>query len=52
VENEADVGQADWQHDEIQAAIEELEAGLGISHDTVAIWLKSWGTPKEQSAPR
>jgi predicted transcriptional regulator len=52
VGNEADVGQVDWQCGEIQAAIEELEAGQGVSHDQVAEWLKSWGTAEEKNGPR
>jgi predicted transcriptional regulator len=29
----------------------ELDAGLGIPHEEVAEWLKTWGTPKEKPAP-
>lgn len=41
-----------WQIGEIQAGIAELDAGLGVSHDKVSKWLKSWGKPAESRAPR
>jgi RHH-type rel operon transcriptional repressor/antitoxin RelB len=46
------VEQEEWQLGEIRAAIEELDAGHGVSHEKVAAWLKSWGTAKEKNAPR
>ena len=52
MENEADVGLADWERGEIEAAIEELDAGQGVSHEEVVAWLKSWGTAEEKNAPR
>ena len=42
----------DWQLAEIQAALAELDAGQGISHDNVSKWLNSWGKPGETKAPR
>ena len=47
VENDAEVGQLDWQAAEIRAAIDELESGQGVSHDKVAEWLRSWETAKD-----
>jgi predicted transcriptional regulator len=46
------VEQEEWQLGEIVAAIHELDAGEGVSHDKVADWLKSWGTPTETNPPR
>ena len=46
------VEQEEWQLGEIRAAIDELDAGHGVSHERVATWLKSWGTAKEKNAPR
>jgi hypothetical protein len=40
------------QRGEVQAAIEELDAGEAVSHEKVATWLKSWGTAKKKNAPR
>ena len=41
-----------WQLDQIQAGIEELDAGHGVAHKDVANWLRSWGRPRERKAPR
>jgi RHH-type rel operon transcriptional repressor/antitoxin RelB len=41
-----------WQLDEIQAAVEELDAGRGVPHKEVAAWLRSWGKKRERKAPR
>jgi predicted transcriptional regulator len=46
------VEQEEWQLGEIHAAIDELGAGHGVSHEKVATWLKSWGTAGEKNAPR
>lgn len=46
------VDSEEWQTGEIQAAIDELEAGPGVSHDKVSGWLQSWGKPGETKAPR
>ena len=40
---------------EIEAALAELDAGLGVSHQKVSKWLKSWGKtgkPGETKAPK
>lgn len=41
-----------WQLDEIQAGIDELDAGRGVAHKDVAAWLRSWGRTRERKAPR
>jgi RHH-type rel operon transcriptional repressor/antitoxin RelB len=46
------VEQEEWQLGEIRAAMDELDAGGGVSHEKVAPWLMSWGTAKEKNAPR
>lgn len=42
----------EWQLGELQAGIEELNAGKGINHDKVSKWLGSWGKTGETKAPR
>lgn len=42
----------EWQLEEIQAGLNDLDAGQGIGHEKVAQWLKSWGKPGETKAPR
>jgi predicted transcriptional regulator len=34
------------------AADAEIEAGQFVTHDKVAEWLKSWGTPNELPCPK
>jgi len=46
------VDQEEWQLGEIRAAIDELDAGQGVSHDRAGAWLKSWGKNDEKNAPR
>jgi predicted transcriptional regulator len=46
------VEREEWQLGEVRAAIDELDAGQGVSHEKVATWLKSWGTAGEKKAPR
>jgi len=46
------VEQEEWQLGEIDAAMGELDAGQGVSHEKVATWLTSWGTAGEKNAPR
>lgn len=41
-----------WQIGEIQAGIAEADAGLGVGHEKVKKWLKSWGKPGETQAPQ
>jgi predicted transcriptional regulator len=40
-----------WQIDEIVAGVDDLERGRAVSHERVAGWLRSWGTPAEREAP-
>jgi len=42
----------EWQLREARAALAELDAGRGISHEKVVKWLNSWGKPGETKAPR
>jgi len=42
----------EWQLGEIQAGLEELDAGRAVSHDKVSRWLRSWGQKGETKAPR
>jgi len=42
----------EWQLDEIQAGITELEAGQILSHKKVSEWLRSWGKLTGSRAPR
>jgi len=42
----------EWQLAEIDAGLEELNAGEGIGHDEVSKWLRSWGQKGETKAPR
>ena len=42
----------EWQLGEIRAAMDELDAGQGVSHEKVAKWLNSWGKPGETKAPK
>lgn|SRR5436189_4270446 len=41
-----------WQLDEIQAGLQELDEGRGLSHKAVSSWLRSWGRKRERKAPR
>lgn len=41
-----------WQLDEIQAGVKELDDGRGVAHKDVAAWLRSWGGKRERKAPR
>ena len=47
-----DVESEEWQLREILNAIAELDAGQGVSHESVSNWLNSWGKPGETEAPR
>lgn len=42
----------EWQLGEIQAGIADLDQGREVSHERVAKWLASWGTPPETKPPR
>ena len=46
------VDSEEWQFGEVQAGIAELDSGQEVSHNKVAIWLKSWGKPSETETPR
>jgi RHH-type rel operon transcriptional repressor/antitoxin RelB len=46
------VQQEEWQLGEIHAGIGELDAGMAVRHEKVAIWLKSWGKAREKKSPR
>src|SRR3954449_9475579 len=37
------VDSEEWQIGEIQAAVSELDAGKGVSHEKITGWLNSWG---------
>jgi RHH-type rel operon transcriptional repressor/antitoxin RelB len=41
-----------WQLNEIQAGLEELDKGEGVEHADVAAWLRSWGKTRERKPPR
>lgn len=41
-----------WQLDEIQAGVKEVDDGRGVAHKDVAAWLRSWGGKRERKAPR
>jgi RHH-type rel operon transcriptional repressor/antitoxin RelB len=40
-----------WQLGEIEAAMKEADAGMGIPHEQVSEWLNSWGRKNELKAP-
>lgn len=42
----------EWQLDEIQAGLKDLEDGRSVGHERVSRWLRSWGKPEETSAPQ
>ena len=42
----------EWQLEEIQAGITELDAGRQISHERVSKWMRSWGKRAEARPPR
>ncbi len=41
-----------WQLNEMEAGLEELDAGRGVPHKQVATWLRSWGGKRERKAPK
>jgi len=41
-----------WQLDEIQSGIAELDESRGVPHKDVANWLRSWGRKRERKVPR
>ncbi len=46
------VDSEEWQLQEVNAGIAELESGRGVGHEKVSKWLQSWGKPGETKAPR
>lgn len=42
----------EWQLGQIQAGLSDLDRGDTVSHERVAVWLKSWGKPSERKPPR
>lgn len=42
----------EWQLEELQYGIAELDSGQDVSHEKVSKWLYSWGKPSESKAPR
>lgn len=42
----------EWQLEQIQAGIADLDAGKVVAHEKVSKWLRSWGTRSEGKAPR
>lgn len=41
-----------WQLNEMEAGLEELNAGRGVPRKEVATWLRSWGGKRERKAPK
>ena len=42
----------EWQVAGIQKAIVSLDRGGGVAHERVKEWVSSWGSKKEQPAPK
>jgi len=40
-----------WQMAAIDQGIRAADAGLVVSHDDVAAWVRSWGRPNERPMP-
>ncbi len=49
---EAYIENEEWQLGGIRAGLAELDSGEFVAHESVAKWVKSWGTPTESKAPR
>lgn len=41
-----------WQLSEMQAGLQELDAGKGVEHEQVSQWLQSWGEASERKKNR
>jgi len=41
-----------WQLDQIQAGVGELDEGRGVAHNDASAWLRSWGRKRERKTPR
>ena len=50
-ESDVEEGYEEWKLAEIQAGLDEAAAGKTVSHEEVAAWLRSWGTPNELPPP-
>src|SRR5579863_10503344 len=48
----SDVESEEWQLEELQAGIEDLDSGRDVGHEKVSKWLKSWGKRGTTKAPR
>jgi predicted transcriptional regulator len=42
----------EWQLGEIQQGLADLSRGRAVSHEKAAKWLRSWGKPAGEKAPR
>jgi predicted transcriptional regulator len=42
----------EWQLEEIQEGIKDLDSGRTVSHETVSKWMRSWSKTGEGKAPR
>ena len=42
----------EWQVAGIQKAVVSLDRGEGVAHERVKEWVSSWGSKKEQRAPK
>ena len=42
----------DWQIEAIREGIVDADAGRMVDHDSVASWLRSWGTEDELEPPQ
>jgi antitoxin component of MazEF toxin-antitoxin module len=50
-ESEIEEGYEEWVLAEIQAGLDDAAAGKTVSHEEVAAWVRSWGTPSELPPP-
>jgi len=41
-----------WQIAAVEEGIKQADAGMGIPHEKVEAWVKSWGKPGETRMPR
>ena len=42
----------EWQLAEVRAGLADLDEGHSVSHEKASKWLRSWGKPSEDKAPR
>lgn len=53
--NQAMIGEVEleqWQFEEIEAGVAELDDNDMVPHEAVVKWMRSWGKPGELKAPR